>query len=186
VSISVNEFKNGLTIELDGEVWQVVDFQHVKPGKGSAFVRSKLKNVKNGNTVEKRFNAGEKVEPARVEHPEMQYLYNDGTDFVFMDNETFEQLTLTKEKLGDGTKWLKENMNVQIAMYNGDILGVSLPNFVELKIVECEPGVKGDTATGATKKATLETGATVMVPLFVDQDDVIRVDTRTGQYLDRA
>jgi len=184
--ISVNDFRNGLTIELDGEVWQVVEFQHVKPGKGSAFVRTKLKNVKNGNTIEKKFNAGEKVETAHVERREMQYLYNDGSDYVFMDNENYEQLTLSREVLGDGVKWLKENMNVYIAMYNGEILGVDLPNFVELKVVETEPGVKGDTATGATKRAVLETGATVLVPLFVEQDDVIRVDTRSGEYLDRA
>lgn len=184
--ISVNDFRTGLTIEIDGVAWQVVEFQHVKPGKGSAFVRSKLKNVKTGQVVERTFNAGEKVPRAHVDKRDMQYLYDSGEDYVFMDNENYEQVSLTREQLGDGLKWLKENMNIQVLMFQGEIIGVELPNFVELKVVETEPGVKGDTATGAKKNATLETGAVIQVPLFVEVGDVVRIDTRTGQYMERV
>ncbi|MGE5404712.1 MAG: elongation factor P [Candidatus Saccharibacteria bacterium] len=184
--ISVNDFRTGLTIEIDGAAWSVMDFQHVKPGKGAAFVRSKLKNVKTGQTVEKTFRAGEMVPRAHVDKRAMQYLYSADGEYHFMDNESFEQVALTEEQLGDGLKWLKENMNIQVQVFQEQIIGVEVPNFVELQIVECEPGVKGDTATGGKKNATLETGAVVQVPLFVENGEMIRVDTRTGQYMERV
>lgn len=184
--ISVNDFKTGLTIELEGVVYQVVEFQHVKPGKGAAFVRAKLKNVKSGGSVEKTFRGGEKVQPARMDKRDMQYLYNDGDSYVFMDNENYEQLSITPETMGDGVKWLLENMSIGVLMYNGDILGIELPNFVELTVVETEPGVKGDTATNVSKAAKLDSGATVQVPLFVNEGDKIRVDTRVGEYMERV
>lgn len=184
--ISTNDFKTGLTIELDGNVFQIVDFQHVKPGKGAAFVRSKLKNVKTGAVVEKTFNAGEKVPPARVDRREMQYLYNDGENYNFMDNENFEQMALTKEQLGDGVKYLKENMNIVIMMWQGNPMGVELPNQVELEVVDTAPGIKGDTASGGSKPATLDTGAVVQVPFFVNVGDKLLIDTRTGNYIKRV
>lgn len=184
--ISVNDFRTGATIELDGSAYQVVEFQHVKPGKGAAFVRAKLKNVQTGSTVEKTFRGGEKVPKAHLDRREMQYLYNDGEGYVFMDNENYEQTTLSADQIGDGVKWLLENMNIAVLLFKENIIGVDLPNFVELKVVDTEPGVKGDTATGATKKATLETGAVVHVPLFVNTGDVLRIDTRTGEYMERA
>ncbi|NLV17300.1 MAG: elongation factor P [Syntrophomonadaceae bacterium] len=184
--ISVNDFKTGVTVELDGMVWQVVEFQHVKPGKGAAFVRSKLRNVKTGASVEKTFRGGEKVPRARLDKSEMQYLYGGGNEYFFMDNSTYEQVAISPEQLGDGLKWLKENMNIQVVMFRGEIIGLELPNFVELEVVDTEPGIKGDTASGATKQATLETGAKVQVPLFVNVGDVLRIDTRTGQYMERA
>lgn len=184
--ISVNDFKTGVTIEIDGQAYQVVDFQHVKPGKGAAFVRAKLKNIKSGGVVEKTFRGGEKVPRAHLENKEMQYLYNDGEDYVFMDTENFEQISISKETMGDGIKWLLENMNIRILLFQGNIIGVEMPNFVELEVVDTEPVVKGDTATGATKNATLETGAVVQVPLFVNTGDRIRIDTRIGQYMERA
>jgi elongation factor P len=184
--ISVNDFKTGLTIELEGVAYQVVEFQHVKPGKGAAFVRAKVKNLKTGGTVEKTFRGGEKVNPAHLDRRQMQYLYKDGSDYIFMDTENFEQMTIGADNLGDGTKWLLENMNVMVMMFQSAILGVEVPNFVEMEIVECEPAVKGDTATGASKFATLPTGARVQVPLFVEQGTVIRIDTRTGEYMERV
>jgi len=184
--ISVNDFRTGLTVEVDGEVWQVVDFQHVKPGKGAAFVRAKMKNVKSGTVIERTFRAGEKIPRARLDRREMQYLYNDGSDYVFMDTESYDQISLNKSQIGEGIKWLKEQMTIQVLLYQGEILGLDLPNFVELEVVETEPGVKGDTATGATKLAVLETGATVQVPLFVNVGDVLRIDTRTGEYMERV
>ncbi|NLT19601.1 MAG: elongation factor P [Syntrophomonadaceae bacterium] len=184
--ISVNDFRTGATIELDGSAYQVVEFQHVKPGKGAAFVRAKLKNVQTGSTVEKTFRGGEKVPKAHLDRREMQYLYNDGEGYVFMDNENYEQTTLSADQIGDGVKWLLENMNIAVLLFKENIIGVDLPNFVELKVVDTEPGVKGDTATGATKKATLETGAVVHVPLFVNTGDMLRIDTRTGEYMERA
>lgn len=184
--ISVNDFRTGLTVELDGMAWQVVDFQHVKPGKGAAFVRSKLKNVKTGSIVERTFRAGEKVPRARLDKNEMQYLYNDGDEYVFMDNQNFEQISLNKEQLGDGLRYLKENMNIHIMMYQGEIIALEMPNFVELQVIDTEPGIKGDTASGASKNATLETGAVVQVPLFINVGDVLRIDTRTGFYMERA
>jgi len=184
--ISTNDFRTGLTIELDGNVFTVVDFQHVKPGKGAAFVRSKLKNVKTGAVVEKTFNAGEKVPPARVDRREMQYLYNDGENYNFMDNQNFEQLALTREQLGDGVKYLKENMNIVVMMWQGNSIGIELPNQVELEVTDTAPGIKGDTASGGSKPATLETGAVVQVPFFVNVGDKLLIDTRTGNYLKRA
>lgn len=184
--ISVNDFKTGVTIEMDGQAWQVVEFQHVKPGKGAAFVRAKLKNVKTGSSVEKTFRAGEKLPKAHLERREMQYLYNDGEGFVCMDTENYDQLSIPADAIGEGSKWLLENMNIQVLFFQGNIIGVEIPNFVELEVTETEPGVKGDTATGATKNATLETGAVVKVPLFVNTGDRIRIDTRSGEYLDRA
>lgn len=184
--ISVNDFKTGMTIELEGTVYAVVEFQHVKPGKGSAFVRAKLKNVKSGGNVEKTFRGGEKVHKAHLDKRDMQYLYNDGDSFVFMDNETYDQLAIPDEVLGNGAKWLMENMNIGVLMYQEDIMGIELPNFVELTVAETEPGVKGDTATNVTKAAKLESGATVQVPLFVNEGDKIRVDTRVGEYMERV
>jgi len=184
--ISSNDFRNGVTIEYDGQVWQVIEFQHVKPGKGSAFVRTKLKNLLTGGTVERTFNAGERVALARVERREMQYLYQNGAAYIFMDTETFEQIELASDQLGDGTKYLKENMLCYVILYNGQPIGVELPNSVELAITATDPGLKGDTAAGGTKPATLETGAVVRVPLFLNVGDRVLVDTRTGQYLGRA
>lgn len=184
--ISVNDFKTGVTIEMDGQAYVVVDFQHVKPGKGAAFVRAKLKNVKTGGVVEKTFRAGEKMPKAHLDRREMQYLYNDGEGYVFMDNENYEQITISADAIGDGIKWLLENMNIQVLFFQGNIIGIEMPNFVELEVVETEPGIKGDTATGATKSATLETGARVQVPLFINTGDRLRIDTRTGLYMERA
>ena len=184
--ISVNDFRTGLTVELEGMAWQVVDFQHVKPGKGAAFVRSKLKNVKTGTIVERTFRAGEKIPRARLDKNEMQYLYNNGDEYVFMDNQSFEQVSLDKEQLGDGLKYLKENMNIHVMIYQGEIIALEMPNFVELQVIDTEPGIKGDTASGASKNATLETGVVVQVPLFINVGDVLRIDTRTGFYMERA
>lgn len=184
--ISTNDFKTGLTIEVDGDVYSVVEFQHVKPGKGAAFVRTKLKNVRTGGVIERKFNAGEKVPKARVERREMDYLYKDGELYVVMDRETYEQISLTAEQIGDGVKWLKETMTLGVLFYNGQVIGVDLPFTVQLVVAETEPGIKGDTATGGTKNATLETGAVVQVPLFVNEGDVLIIDTRTGYYVQRA
>ncbi len=184
--ISVNDFKTGVSVELDGQAFMVLEFQHVKPGKGAAFVRAKLRNIKNGGTVEKTFRGGEKLPKAHLDRREMQYLYNDGEGFVFMDNESYEQTTITAEAIGEGVKWLLENMNIHVLVFKDAIIGIDLPNFVELKVTETEPGVKGDTATGASKNATLETGAVVQVPLFIEEGDVLRIDTRTGEYMERA
>jgi elongation factor P len=184
--VSTNDLRTGLTIEVDGEVYSVVDFQHVKPGKGSAFVRTKLKNIRTGGVIERTFRAGEKVNRAHMERKEMQYLYSEGDSFVFMDNETYDQTSLTVDQLGDSAKYLKENMNIHVLTYNGELMGIDLPNSVELEVVSADPGVRGDTATGATKAATLETGLVIQVPLFVEEGDIVRVDTRTGEYLERA
>ena len=184
--ISAGEFRNGVTFEFEGNVYQVVEFQHVKPGKGAAFVRTKLKNVINGGVVEKTFRPTEKMPKAHIERKNMAYSYNDGDLFYFMDNETFDMMPLSKDQLGDALKFVTENMNVTILSYKGSVFGVEPPTFVELKVTDTEPGFKGDTSTGATKPATLETGATINVPLFVDQDDTIRVDTRTGEYMERV
>jgi len=184
--ISTNEFKTGLTIEFNGEIFTVIEFQHVKPGKGAAFVRSKLRNIRTGAVVEQTFRAGEKVAKAHIERKTMEYLYYDGENYVAMDNETYEQLYLQKRHFDGRDKYLKDNMQLNILMYGTEVIGVELPNHVELKVIETEPGIKGDTATGATKNAILETGATVQVPLFVEQGDVLRIDTRTGEYIERA
>lgn len=184
--ISVNDFKTGLTIEVDGDLFTVIDFQHVKPGKGAAFVRSKLKNLRNGNTVEKTFRAGENVERAHVENKEMQYLYASGNEHTFMDTETYDQITLSSDQLEWELKFIKENMTVNITSFHGEILGISLPINVQLEVTETEPGIKGNTATGATKSATLSTGLTVQVPLFINEGDVLLIDTREGKYVSRA
>ena len=184
--ISAGDFRNNMCFEMDGQVYQVVEFQHVKPGKGAAFVRTKYKNVKTGSVVERSFNPNEKFEQAQLERRDMQYLYNDGELYYFMDQETYDQTPISGDKTGDAIKFLKEEMICKILSYKGEIFSVELPITVELKIVECEPGVKGDTATNVTKYATLETGAIVKVPLFINQDEMIRVDTRTGEYLERA
>jgi elongation factor P len=184
--ITAGEFRNGATFELDGQIFQIVEFQHVKPGKGAAFVRTKMKNIITGATVERTFNPSDKMPKAHIERKDLQYLYNDGDLFYFMDTETFEQMPVSKATIGDTFKFVKENMTVKILSHKGNIFGIEPPTFVELEIVETEPGFKGDTATGATKPATLETGAIVKVPLFVNQGDVIKIDTRTGEYLERA
>lgn len=184
--ISSNDFRNGVTIELDGVLFQVIEFQHVKPGKGSAFVRTKLKNLQTGGVLERTFNAGERVPAAKVEKREMQYLYNSNGEYTFMDTETYEQIPLKAEDIGDGVKFLKENMLCYVVLFKGASIGVDLPNSVVLEVTETEPGFKGDTTSGATKPATLETGAVVKVPLFVNVGDKVTVDTRTGQYTGRA
>ncbi len=184
--MTAGEFRNGMTIEIEGNVYQIVEFQHVKPGKGAAFVRTKLKNIKNGGVVEKTFRPTEKCEAARIDRADMQYLYSDGDLFHFMDVETYEQIALNASDIGDALKFVKENEMVKVCSHNGSVFAVEPPLFVELVVTETEPGVKGDTATGATKPATVETGATVLVPLFVNQDDKIKIDTRTGEYLSRV
>ena len=184
--ISVNDFKTGLTIEVDGGLWRVVDFQHVKPGKGAAFVRSKLKNLRTGAMQEKTFRAGEKVGRAQIDNRRMQYLYENAGSHVFMDTENYEQIELPGENLKDELKYLKENMEVHVIMYEAETLGVELPNTVELKVAETEPGIRGDTSSGGTKPATLETGATVNVPFFINVDDVLIVNTQDGSYVSRA
>lgn len=184
--ISVNDFKTGLTIEVDGGLWQVVEFQHVKPGKGAAFVRSKLRNLRTGAIQEKTFRAGEKVSKAHIENRRMAYLYASGDMHTFMDNESYEQLELSSAQLEYELKFLKENMVVQVMTFQGETLGVELPNSVELEVTETEPGIKGDTASGGTKPATLETGLTVQVPFFINQGDVLIIDTRNAAYVSRA
>jgi elongation factor P len=183
--ISSNDFRTGTSIELDGSVWRVVEFLHVKPGKGSAFVRTKLKNVQTGNTVEKTFRAGETVPQAVIEKKDMQHTYRDGEDLVFMDMETYEEVRLSAEQVGDRVKYLKEEMSVSVISWNGQILEVELPNSIVLEVTQTDPGVKGDTATGGTKPAILETGAQVMVPLFISIGERIKVDTRSDTYLGR-
>ena len=184
--ISVNDLKTGLTLEIDGGLWNVVEFMHVKPGKGAAFVRTKLKNAETGNVVEKTFRAGEKVAKATLDKRDMQYLYKEGNDYVMMDLETYEQISVSADKIGDGVKYLKENMNVAILLHGNNIIGIDIPNFVELEVIDTPPAEKGNTAQGGTKPATLETGAVVNVPFFVTNGTIIRVDTRTNEYLDRV
>ena len=184
--ISAGDFRNGVTIEVDNNVYQIIEFQHVKPGKGAAFVRTKLKNIKSGGVVEKTFRPTEKCPQARIDRKEMQYLYADGELYNFMDVETYDQVALNSETVGSALKFVNENEMVKMLSHNGSVFSVEPPLFVELEIIETEPGFKGDTATGATKPATVETGATVNVPLFVDTHDVIKIDTRTGEYLSRV
>ena len=184
--ITAGEFRNGRTFEHEGNVYQVVEFQHVKPGKGAAFVRTKIKNVITGGVVEKTFRPTEKFEKAHIERKDMEYSYNDGDLYYFMDQETFDMIPISAEQVGDALKFVKENMVCKILSYKGNVFGIEPPTFVELAIAETEPGFKGDTATGATKPATLETGAVIQVPLFVDGSDIIRVDTRTGEYMERV
>ena len=184
--ISAGDFRNGITIELEGNVFQIIEFQHVKPGKGAAFVRTKLKNIKNGGVVEKTFRPIEKCPQARIDRKDMQYLYADGDMYNFMDVETYEQIALSKDEIGDALKFVKENEMVKMLSHNGQVFSVEPPLFVELEITETEPGFKGDTATGASKPAIVETGAQVSVPLFVEIGEKIKIDTRTGEYLSRV
>lgn len=184
--ISVNDFKTGLTIEVDNGIWQVIEFQHVKPGKGAAFVRSKLRNLRNGNIQEKTFRAGERVERAHIEHRTMQYLYASGDVHAFMDTDTYEQIELQTSQIEHELQFLKENMEVSVNTYEGEILGVQLPKNVELEVTETEPGLKGDTVSGGSKSATLETGLVVQVPLFINQGETLVISTDEGKYVSRA
>lgn len=184
--VSAGDFRNGITLEIDGNVFQIVEFQHVKPGKGAAFVRTKIKNVMSGSVIERTFRPTEKFPSARIDRVDMQYLYSDGDLFHFMNNDNYEQIALNAEAIGDALKFVKENDACKICSYNGNVFSVEPPLFVELEITETEPGFKGDTAQGATKPAVVETGATVYVPLFVDTGDKIKIDTRTGEYLSRV
>ena len=184
--VSAGDFRNGVTLEIEGNIYQIIEFQHVKPGKGAAFVRTKLKNIINGGVVEKTFRPTEKFPQARIDRVEMQYLYADGDLFNFMNMETYDQIALSSEAVGDSLKFVKENEMVKICSHKGNVFAVEPPLFVELAIIDTEPGFKGDTAQGATKPATVETGAVVYVPLFVDMGDVLKIDTRTGEYLSRV
>ena len=184
--VQASDFRNGLTIEMDGQVYQVIEFQHVKPGKGSPFVRTKLKDIKNGGVVEKTFRPTEKMPQAHIDKSEYQYLYREGDMYNFMDTTTYEQISLTSEAVGDALDFVKENEMVKLLSHAGNVFAIEPPLFVELVITESEPGVKGNTATGATKPAIVETGAKVMVPLFVEQSEKIKSDKRTGEYLSRA
>ncbi len=184
--ISAGDFRNGVIFEMDSQVYKIVEFQHVKPGKGAAFVRTKLKNVITGAVLERTFNPTEKVQETQIDRKDMQYLYNDGEMYYFMDNETYEQLPLSKEELGDTLNYLLDNMVIKVLSYKGKVFGVEPPMFVELEVTYTEPGFKGDTSTGATKPATLETGYVVNVPLFVEIGNRVRIDTRTGEYMERA
>ncbi len=184
--ISTNDFNTGLTIELDGEVYQVIDFQHSKSGRGSAFVRTKLRNVEEGYVINKTFKAGEKVETAHVDKKTMQFLYWDGNDYIFMDNDTYEQFHLSEEQLGDKVKYLKENMELEISLYQRRPIDIDLPTFVELEVESTPPGIKGNTVSGGSKPATMETGLVVQVPLFINEGDIIKVDTRSDEYIERV
>ncbi|MDD6428467.1 elongation factor P [Candidatus Weimeria sp. HCP3S3_B5] len=184
--VTAGDFKNGITIEYDNGVYQILEFQHVKPGKGAAFVRTKLKDIKNGGVVETTFRPTEKFPQAHIDRRDMQYLYNDGDLYYFMDTESYDQISLPKEEIGDSLKFVKENEMVKICSHNGDVFAVEPPLFVELEVTDTEPGLKGNTATGATKPATLETGAEIQVPLFVNTGDKLQIDTRTGEYLKRV
>ena len=184
--ISAGDFRNGVTLEIEGNIVQILEFQHVKPGKGAAFVRTKLKNIISGGVIEKTFRPTEKFPAARIDRKDMQYLFADGDLFNFMDVETYDQIALSADAIGDALKFVKENEICKVCSHNGNVFAVEPPTFVELAITETEPGFKGDTATGATKPAVVETGATVYVPLFVEMGDVIKIDTRTGEYLSRV
>ncbi|MEE1144375.1 MAG: elongation factor P [Acutalibacteraceae bacterium] len=184
--VTAGDFRNGVTFEMDGKVYQIIEFQHVKPGKGAAFVRTKIRNVIEGSVVEKTFNPTDKYPTAFVERKEMEYSYNDGDLYYFMDLETYEMEPINKGELSDNFKFVKENMVCKVLSYKGKVFGVEPPNFVELEVTQTEPGVKGDTATNATKPATVETGAEIRVPLFINEGDMIRIDTRDGSYMERA
>ena len=184
--ISSNDFRPGTTIEYDGAIWRVIEFMHVKPGKGAAFVRTKLKNIRTGGVKETTFRAGEKVARARIDNRQMQYLYTDGSNYTFMDSETFEQMNIPADQLEYELNFLKENMNCIVVLYEGEAIGVDLPNTVELEVAETEPGIRGDTATGGSKPAKLETGYSVQVPFFINQGDRLIIDTRSGLYVSRA
>ena len=184
--ISAGEFRNGITFEMDGKVYQIIEFQHVKPGKGAAFVRTKIKNVITGAVLERTFNPSEKMPKAHIERKDMEYSYEDGGIYYFLDPESYEMVPVNASDLSDNFKFVKENMTCKILSYKGKVFGVEPPNFVELQVTNTDPGFKGDTATNATKPATLETGAEIRVPLFIDEGDMIRIDTRTGEYMERA
>lgn len=184
--ISAGDFRNGVTLEIEGNIYQIIEFQHVKPGKGAAFVRTKMKNIINGGVVEKTFRPTEKFPQARIDRVEMQYLYSDGDLFHFMNTETYDQIALNQDAIGDALKFVKENEMVKVCSHNGNVFAVEPPLFVELEVTDTEPGFKGDTATGATKPATVETGAVVYVPLFVETGDKLKIDTRSGEYLSRV
>ena len=184
--VTAGDFKNGITLEMDNAIWQIIEFQHVKPGKGAAFVRTKLKNIKSGGVVEKSFRPTEKCEKAHIERKDMQYLYNDGDLYYFMDPETYDQIALSADQVGDSLKFVKENEMVKLCSHDGNVFAIEPPISVELEVTDTEPGIKGNTATGATKPAIVETGAKIMVPLFVNQGDKIKIDTRTGEYTSRA
>lgn len=184
--ISTNDFHNGLTIELDGDIYTVIEFQHVKPGKGSAFVRSKLKNLRTGSTTERTFRAGEKVTKAHMDRRQVEYLYRTDDNYHVMDLETYEQFALTEEQIGESSRFLKENEKLNLVMHNQEVIGIELPYTVELKVVETEAGIKGDTASGGSKPATLETGLVVQVPFFINIGDVLKIDTRNGAYIERV
>jgi len=184
--ISTADFRNGMVIKQDHNLMEIVEFQHVKPGKGGAFVRTKLKNVMSGRVFEKTFRAGEKMEEARIEEVQYQYLYNDGDLFHFMHNETYEQVAVSAGVVGDNANWMKENMNSGLVFFEGKVIMVNTPNFVELEVTQCDPGVQGDRAQGGTKPATLETGVTIQAPLFINEGDVVKVDTRTSEYITRV
>ena len=184
--LTAGDFRNGITFEMEGKVYQVIEFQHVKPGKGAAFVRTKYKDVMTGAIRETSFNPTAKFENAVIERKDLEYLYNDGDLYYFMDNETYEQTPLNKDQLGDNFKFVKENTTCRISSFKGKVFSVEPPTFVELAVTETEPGVRGDTATNVTKAATLETGAVIRVPIFINEGDVLRIDTRTGEYLERA
>lgn len=184
--VSAGDFRNGVTFDMDGNVFQIIEFQHVKPGKGAAFVRTKIRNVINGAVVERTFNPSDKYPSAFIERREMQYLYQDGDLYYFMDNETYENIPINKDKLGDSFRFVKENMDVKVLSYKGVVFGVEPPLFVELEVMKTDPGFKGDTATNATKPAILETGAEVKVPLFIEEGEKIKIDTKAGEYMERA
>lgn len=184
--VSAGDFRNGVTFEMEGNVYQIIEFQHVKPGKGAAFVRAKIKNVIAGSVVERTFNPNDKYPTAFIERKDMEYSYNDSGLYYFMDPESYELIPVNESDLGDNFKFVKENMTCKILSYKGNVFGIEPPTFVELTVTQTDPGFKGDTATNATKPATLETGAEIRVPLFIDEGDVIRIDTRTGEYMERA
>lgn len=184
--VSTNDFNTGLTIELDGEVYQVIDFQHSKSGRGSAFVRTKLRNVEEGYTINKTFKAGENVETAHVDQKKMQFLYWDGSSYVFMDNETYEQYSISEEQLGDKIKYLKENMELEISLYEGRPIDINLPTFVELEVKDTPPNIRGNTVSGGSKPATMETDLVVQVPLFIEEGDILKIDTRSNEYVERV
>ena len=184
--VTAGDFRNGVTFEMDGNVYSIIEFQHVKPGKGAAFVRTKIRNVISGAVTEKTFNPNDKYPTAFIERKDMEYLYNDGDLYYFMDSETYEQLPISPNVLGDNFRFVKDNMVCKVLSYKGNVFGIEPPNFVELQVTETEPGVKGDTATNVTKPATLETGAEIKVPIFINEGEMIRVDTRTGEYMERA
>ena len=184
--VSAGDFRNGMTIEMDNNIYQIIEFQHVKPGKGAAFVRTKLKDIKNGGVIERSFRPTEKFPEARIDRKDMQYLYQDGDLYYFMDNDTYEQIALGSELIGDALKFVKENEMCKVCSHNGNVFSIEPPLFVELQVTDTEPGFKGNTAAGATKPAIVETGAQVNVPLFVENGEVIKIDTRTGEYLSRV